>query len=125
MASLAFSPLIPWWALMAAGALALLLTIPFILARRSAAIWRMLGFAALIVALANPRLIIENREKLRDTAVLVVDRTGSQTIAERRVQTDAARAEMLRRLSAIDSTDVRVVDVTDGAKEEGTRLFRA
>jgi hypothetical protein len=125
VASLAFSPFIPWWALMAAGALALLLTIPFIVARRSAAIWRMLGFAALIVALANPRLIIENREKLRDTAVLVVDRTGSQTIAERRVQTDAARAEMLRRLSAIDSTDVRVVDVTDGAKEEGTRLFRA
>ena len=114
MTSLAFSPFVPWWALFAAALLALLLTVPFIVARRSKAIWRALGFAALLVALANPRLVIENRERLRDTAVLVVDRSGSQTIAERRAQTDNARVDMLRRLATIDSVDVRVVDVTDG-----------
>ncbi|MFI5014565.1 MAG: hypothetical protein ACHQAY_19705 [Hyphomicrobiales bacterium] len=125
MTQLAFEPFIPWWALAACVGLALVMTVPFVMARRRTAIWRALGFVALLLALANPRLVIENRERLRDTAVLVVDRTGSQTIAERPRQTDAARAEMLRRLTAIESMDVRVVEVTDGGKDEGTQLFRA
>ncbi|SEC76772.1 Uncharacterized membrane protein [Rhizobiales bacterium GAS191] len=125
MTQLAFSPFIPGWALAASLGLALLLTLPFVLVRRRTAIWRALGFAALLLALANPRLVIENREKLRDTAVLVVDRTGSQTIAERPRQMQAARAEMQRRLAAIEGLDVRVVEVADGGKDEGTQLFRA
>ena len=125
MARLAFEPFIPYALLALCLALAVVLTIPFVLARRRTAVWRALGFAALLLALANPRLVIENREKLRDTAVLIVDRTGSQTIAERPKQSDAARVEMLRRLRAIDGLDVREVEVTDGGKDDGTRLFRA
>jgi hypothetical protein len=125
MTKLAFEPFIPWWALLICVAVALLLTIPFVMARWRTAIWRSLGFLALLVALANPRLVIENREKLRDTAVLVVDRSGSQTIAERSKQTAAAAGEMLKRLKAIEGTDVRVVQVEDGGKDDGTRLFRA
>jgi len=125
MARLAFEPFIPWALLALCLGLAILLTVPFIMARRRTAIWRALGFAALLVALANPRLVVENREKLRDTAVLVVDRTGSQSIAERPRQMAAARTEMLRRLKAIDGIDVREVDVTDAGKDDGTLLFRA
>ena len=125
MTKLAFEPFIPWWALIGCVVLAVVLTVPFIMARRRTAIWRALGFAALLIALANPRLVIENREKLRDTAVLVVDRTGSQTIAERPRQTDAARAEMQKRLAAVEGVDLRVVEVEDGGKDDGTRLFRA
>jgi hypothetical protein len=125
MTKLAFEPFIPWWALIACVALAVILTVPFIMARQRTAIWRALGFAALLIALANPRLVIENREKLRDTAVLVVDHTGSQTIAERTRQTDAARAEMQKRLAAVEGVDLRVVEVEDGGKDDGTRLFRA
>jgi hypothetical protein len=125
MTKLAFEPFIPWWALVACVALAAILTVPFVMARRRTAVWRALGFAALLIALANPRLVIENREKLRDTAVLVVDRTGSQTIAERTRQTDAARAEMQKRLAAVEGVDLRVVEVEDGGKDDGTRLFRA
>ncbi|MBV8768840.1 MAG: hypothetical protein JO094_08105, partial [Hyphomicrobiales bacterium] len=125
MTKLAFEPFIPWWALIACVALAVVLTVPFIMARRRTAIWRALGFAALLIALANPRLVIENRDKLRDTAVLVVDRTGSQTIAERARQTDAARTEMQKRLAAVEGVDLRVVEVEDGGKDDGTRLFRA
>ncbi|MBV8963305.1 MAG: hypothetical protein JOY97_09465, partial [Hyphomicrobiales bacterium] len=125
MTKLAFEPFIPWWGLIACVALAVVLTVPFVLARRRTAIWRALGFAALLIALANPRLVIENREKLRDTAVLVVDRTGSQTIAERPRQTNAARAEMQKRLAAVEGVDLRVVEVEDGGKDDGTRLFRA
>ncbi|MBV9053670.1 MAG: hypothetical protein JO196_14815 [Hyphomicrobiales bacterium] len=125
MTKLAFEPFIPWWALIGCVVLAVVLTVPFIMARRRTAIWRALGFAALLIALANPRLVIENREKLRDTAVLVVDRTGSQTIAERTRQTDAARAEMQKRLAAVEGVDLRVVEVEDGGKDDGTRLFRA
>jgi hypothetical protein len=125
MTKLAFEPFIPWWALVACVALAVILTVPFVMARRRTAVWRALGFAALLIALANPRLVTENREKLRDTAVLVVDRTGSQTIAERTRQTDAARAEMQKRLAAVEGVDLRVVEVEDGGKDDGTRLFRA
>ena len=125
MTKLAFEPFIPGWALVACVALAVILTVPFVMARRRSAVWRALGFAALLIALANPRLVIENREKLRDTAVLVVDRTGSQTIAERTRQTDAARAEMQKRLAAVEGVDLRVVEVEDGGKDDGTRLFRA
>jgi hypothetical protein len=125
MTKLAFEPFIPWWAFVACVALAVMLTVPFVMARRRTAVWRALGFAALLIALANPRLVIENREKLRDTAVLVVDRTGSQTIAERTRQTDAARAEMQKRLAAVEGVDLRVVEVEDGGKDDGTRLFRA
>jgi hypothetical protein len=124
MTSVAFEPFISWWALAACFALAVILIMPFIMARRRTAIWRALGFAALLIALANPRLVIENREKLRDTAVLVVDRTGSQTIAERPRQTDAARAEMQKRLAGVEGVDLRVVEVEDGGKDDGTRLFR-
>ncbi len=125
MTKLAFEPFIPGWALVACVALAVILTVPFVMARRRSAVWRALGFAALLIALANPRLVIENREKLRDTAVLVIDRTGSQTIAERTRQTDAARAEMQKRLAAVEGVDLRVVEVEDGGKDDGTRLFRA
>ena len=60
--------------------------------------WRMLAAVALLVALANPALVLEEREPLSDIAVAVVDETASQDIGERRARTAAAIEAIRERL---------------------------
>src|SRR5882757_678216 len=119
-----FSPLVPNEVLWAAIAVAVICA-ALLLVIRSRGAWvraLALGFAAL--ALANPSLTRQDREALPSVAVVVVDKSPSQTFGERDKQTEAARAAVTQRLSRIQGLEVRTVEAgaADG-ETDGTRLF--
>ena len=88
--SIAFSPLLPFWALYPLAMLALIASITLVLRRARGAWLRSLAFTLLFVGLCDPNLVHENRRPLKDIAAVVVDRSASQTIGERPRQTDMA-----------------------------------
>lgn len=122
--TLEWAPLIPL-PLLALLALALIATgLATWLGRRGSVLLRLLASTFLILALANPSIVREEREKLKDVAVLLIDRSGSQSLSMRETQTNLARAELEKNLATLPNLDVRVVETTS-AGENGTRLFTA
>jgi hypothetical protein len=117
------APLLPWPLIAALGGLAALLVLYALFRRARGAIWRAAAAAVLVTALLNPSLIQEQREPLADVAVLLVDRSPSQRLADRDRQTDDALAALEEQLEGLAGLEVRVVDAARDAGDEGTRLF--
>ena len=97
-------------------------------AARAGVWWRGLALAVLLLALANPSLVREEREPLDDVVLVIEDQSPSQGIEARRAQTDRAVAHLLEELEAQSGSDVR--RITAGAGEDhfsgdGTELFGA
>ena len=126
--SIDWAPLIPW-AVLSALAVAAVPVVGFAAWRRArGAWWRALTVAALLLALANPALVEEQRDPLDDVALVVVDESPSQGIDPRGAQTEAAVEQMVRDLGALPHTEVRVVRAGADAlalDKDGTRLFTA
>lgn len=122
--SLAFAPLIPLWLFVLFGLLALAQFGAFLGLRRRGGALRLALGAALLIALANPSLVEEKREPMRDVVAVVVDHSPSQNLGPRRAQTDAALQGLLESLKKFDGLDVRTVEA-GGAGEDGTKLFSA
>ena len=79
-----------------------------------------------MLALANPSLTREHRDPLSSIAVVVVDKSPSQSFGDRTQQTDAARAAIVERLNRIPGLETRVVEAGQADGEtDGTRLFTA
>lgn len=126
MWSLTFAPLIPLPLMVGLAVLAALAAgMALVLAGRGA-ILRALALFVLTLALADPSLVFEDREPVKDVIAVVVDRSASNRLADRPAQTQAAQAEVERQLRGISGVDTRIVEVTDqqGAGD-GTRLFEA
>ena len=124
--SIAFSPLLPLWALYPLGLLALVASIMLVLRRARGAWLRSLAFALLFVGLCDPNLVRENRRPLKDIVAVVVDRSASQTIGERPHQTDMALERLDASLKGLGDVDVRVVQTSrEESETEGTKLFSA
>ncbi len=129
-ASIGFAPLFPWAVLIAlAVPLALVLAISF-WRRAGGAVWRLMVGALLLLALANPSLINEQRDTLPDIALLVVDESASNRIGDRAAQREEAVQRIKERLK--DDKELELREVRAGAAdasltggEEGTRLFQA
>lgn len=121
-----FMPLVSWpvlWAILAAGVL--LLALLFWRSRRGAVL-RLISFALLFLALANPLLKQEDREPLRDVVAVVVDESQSQAIAGRNPRTEAIRRELEERLKAFPNLDIRWVrsaSTSANSERDGTMLF--
>ncbi|MGE0657899.1 MAG: hypothetical protein AB7F36_04915 [Reyranellaceae bacterium] len=125
-ASIAFDPMIPWVALGAFGAVALVLLLLSLRARARGLWWRALVLAAVLAELANPILVEEERRFLPDIGVVVVDQSESQTLAQRPQQMAAARAALSARLAGIDNLELREVVLPPsgaGTERNGTRLI--
>lgn len=122
-----FSPFLPTSVLIGAGALVLLAVLGHLLRRQRGAVLRLAAGALLLLALANPVLKQEEREPLRNIAVVVVDDSSSQKIAGRAERTEAIRAALAARLDEMDNLDIRLVRAGPGgdAEREETRLFDA
>ncbi len=123
--SIIFAPFLPWPAIAALSALACVVVAIFAWQRRNGTLLRLLSLAALLGALVNPTLKQEEREFLANIAVVVVDTSASQTIADRKAQTAEARKILETRLGKIKNLEVRVVEAartSDGGKA-GTQLF--
>jgi hypothetical protein len=123
---IAFAPLVSaqvlWAAVVAVAILGLVL---FVARSRGAAI-RVLALALIVLALSNPSLTREDRQPLSSVAVVVVDKSPSQSFGNRTQQTEEARKAVADRLGRIPGLEVRVVEAgqSDG-ETDGTRLFTA
>ena len=136
LAGLDFAPVLPHWLLVALAVLALAALAPALLRivvtpdgkRRlvpaRGALLRLAAFAALFLALGNPRLVEETRETRPDIALLVVDRSDSATLNQRAVQIDAAREQIEARARRLPELELRTVEVPE-AGNQGTRLWTA
>jgi hypothetical protein len=125
-ADITLSPLVPWPVLAVPAALFVVLAAVAVVRRARGAWWRILPLAAIILALLDPRLAGEEREPLDDVAVVVVDRSQSQTIGDRPAQTEQALQEVTKRLERLPGLEVRVEQaVPQPGADEGTRLFSA
>src|SRR3712207_4635440 len=122
MLTLAFSPLIPAWALWALAAAVAALVVLAAVSRGPVPLVRAVALALVLAALANPSLVQEEREKARDIVAVALDRSTSQTLGDRAAMTDKVRAEVQRRLSAMPDVEARFVEAGDAENDDGTRL---
>jgi hypothetical protein len=125
MWSLAFSPLLPWPWLAALAALALIICAFAVWRGGKAMLVRALAMAALVAALADPSLVKEERDPVKDVVAVVVDRSASNRLADRAQQTEAARDHLARTLAGIKEVEARFVETSDATSGDGTRLFEA
>ena len=124
--NLSFSPLLPWPVLLGLGVLALGLVGLGLFARESGSFLRALGLALLLLAMTGPALVREEHNPLKEVVAVVVDQSGSQTIAERPAQTEKAREKLEKSLDALGNVEVRVIESGRSDSEaDGTRLFTA
>jgi hypothetical protein len=122
----AFSPLVPDWVIWAAVAVAAVMALLLFFSRTRGAGIRAVALALLVLALANPSLTREDRDPLTSVAVVVVDKSPSQTFGDRTAQTQAVRDALTTRLKRIQGLEVREVEAGQADGEtDGTRLFHA
>jgi len=119
---LVFAPFLPVSALWTLAALALLLTLYAFLRGARGSVLRGVAFALLLLALANPSLIEEERAPLKDTALLVIDDSASMKIGDRATQAAVALDHVIKKLAAFSDLDIETLHVK-GATE--TDLFHA
>jgi hypothetical protein len=128
-ASIALSPLLPWAVLGPLFAVAALLALFGLIRRARGAAWRTLALTVLALVLTNPSLVREQREPIKDVAVIVVDQSPSQAIGDRRAQTERVVTDLERRLARFDDLEVRVVRTQAGGDGQSpvdeTRLAEA
>ncbi len=128
LALLRFHPLIPGWLLGTLGSCCALVILLSLFRRAGpGAAWRGLAFALLLLWLAGPLLLRQDRRALGETMLLVVDHTGSMRIGDRsaiaRRTADLIAAEAAR----LPGLEVRMVPVGSGSAGPGggTRLIGA
>src|SRR6185436_8586897 len=108
-ANVIFDPLLPWEALLGFAVIAVVLAVLGARARARGLAWRLATIAVLLLTLANPSLVEEERKPVADTALIVIDDSESQGIGDRRLQVANARAALARKLSTIEGLEVREV----------------
>jgi hypothetical protein len=126
--TIAFAPLIAWWAIAAFAGVALLILALGAWRRARGIYWRGAVVVILLTILANPALVEEKRTPQRDVAVVVLDESPSQTISDRAAASEAALKKVQAKLAEDHNLDVRVVRAAKpqpGAGDDGTRLFDA
>lgn len=109
--SITFDPLLPWSTIAILGAVILCALV--IAAWRGLNGWplRALASFAIIIGLAQPSYLQEEREPLTDIVFLVVDETSSQTLPPRINQLQAAVKDLQVQLSGSTNDPVEVVEV--------------
>ncbi|GLK69371.1 hypothetical protein [Hansschlegelia plantiphila] len=122
----AFAPLIPLPALIALAVAGLVVAALCVFGRTRGAWLRAAAIACLLLALANPSFTSEDRETLTNVLPVVIDRSGSQTLDGRKVQTDEVRKQLESRLAGLPNTEIRWIEAgQDAASSDGTTLFAA
>ena len=123
---IAFAPLVSVQILWAAAAAAVVFALLLFVSRSRGSTIRAIALGLIVLALSNPSFTREDRDPLSSIAVVVVDKSPSQSFGDRTKQTEAARAAIVDRLGHIPGLDVRVVEAGQADGEtDGTRLFTA
>ncbi|WP_119680071.1 hypothetical protein [Indioceanicola profundi] len=128
--SIALDPLVPVWVVLALAAIAAIGIGIAVWRRARGAGWRTLAVSVLVLALLNPSLVQEERQPIKDVAVIVVDQSPSQNVGDRRERTERAVAALQEELARHEDLEVRIARTADAAGPEGgaieeTRLLEA
>ncbi len=127
MISIGFAPQWPLWLLVTLITVCAAISVYGFLARARGSWARGLAFLILIAAIANPLILNETREKLPDIAVLLIDRSQSMGVENRKPQSEAALRSLRDRIKAdktLELREVSVSTVTTG-EDNGTQAFSA
>jgi len=93
---------------------------------KQALVWRLLAITALVLALLNPHVVSEKTQALDDVVVVIVDRSESQSLGDRRASTDAALSSLQDNLSRYSNVDILLSETQGTSKDkEGTHLISA
>ncbi|MBO9099072.1 MULTISPECIES: hypothetical protein [unclassified Rhizobium] len=125
--TLDFQPFLPWPVIIVFAAVVAVIA-AFAIWRRLRGAWlRALAALALLVALANPLLMQEDRDRLSTIVPVIIDRSQSQLTPERIKMTNDALAQLKDRLAAFPRIEPRYVEAKDTAETDApaTRLFSA
>jgi hypothetical protein len=111
-------------AIIALGALTLMITGYAVGRRRPGAMLRMGMSTAILATILNP--VQEVRDPLPTEVAIIVDKTASQSINSRDILTGSAYEKLLQNLSSGKNIKIRTIDVDgykDGKPVDGTQLF--
>lgn len=126
---LSFAPQLPVWAIAALAAIAAMAAAYGLALRADGVLWRSLAALLLLAALLNPQVVHELRQTLDDVALVVVDDSASQILAQRPDQTETALDEIsgqLDQLTAEGGFSYRVERLSNlVADGHGTSLMSA
>jgi hypothetical protein len=120
---LSFEPLLQPWLLAALCAVLAILALLGIVFAVRGRFFRAAAAAALALAAANPVLVQEEREPVKGTVAIIVDRSQSQLFDGRAAQTDAALSGLLERLAKFPQFEPRVLESKAGEQDGETRLL--
>jgi uncharacterized membrane protein len=121
--NLAFAPLLPWFVLGPLIALAALALIAAFAGGGRGRWWRLVMLSGLTLALFQPSIVKEQRDPVKDIAVVVVDRSPSQHFAGRTERTEQAVAALKSDLARFPDLETRIVESDDSPIGEETDLF--
>lgn len=121
-----FEPFLPLSWLIAILAPLAILILATIALRMRGGIIRLLAAAVLTLALMNPVVVHEEREPLKSVVALIVDRSQSQDLGNRRTDTDTALKALQEQLATMPQFETRIVEAGHPNENDdgyATRLF--
>lgn len=101
-------PLIDPAVLFTSGVVIALLAVLYAWQNGWRSLWRIVAALCLLTVLANPSIVTEKREHTADVALVIVDRSPSQSLAGRPAMIDAALAWIRQQLNARPGIELRV-----------------
>ncbi len=127
-----FTPFVPWLLWLALALLAALALAYAGYRRAPGTGWRGVAIAALLLGLADPTFVREERDLLPDIVTVVLDESPSQSIGDRLKMAEQAVATLEAKLGKQKDLEVRVIragkvdaNALVGREGQGTRLFTA
>lgn len=123
-----FDPLLPLWQIAVLAGFAAIIALFGLYHRLRGAALRLSAVAALALALANPSLLQEERERLSSIVALVIDQSDSQKLDKRPQQTaktTVAIKQLLSKLKGFEVREIIATNTNDVDKEASTALFEA
>ncbi len=126
-----FAPLVSDSMMIALIVMSVILIFAMAFLARRGSLLRALSLAALIAALANPTLRQEERETLSNIALVITDKSMSQTVADRGKRSEKIREELEGRLAALGGLETRWITSSSADRPDagdnaagGTNLFQ-
>lgn len=109
-----FAPLVPIYLLTIGAALAVLLIVFTGLTSQRGWVLRGCAFALVLLSLANPIWTDEEREPVKNIVSVLVDKSQSQLLQDRKSQTDSILSKLESQLAKFDNIEVRIREFENG-----------
>lgn len=123
---MSFQPLLPVNLILILAIIALIIILVGLFLRRQGAVLRLLALSALVLALANPVMVEEQREPIKSIVGIVVDRSPSQNYGTRTRDTDDALNALKEEFKKHPEYEPRFIEASsqsDMAVGTETKLF--